>query len=54
MRYKRELIMLLYSHWSRASPFSSGTSDVVMLIGVDMGLSSAMLNFFIRSFVYLA
>jgi hypothetical protein len=54
VRYRREPIMLLYSLWSAASSFSSGSSDVVVLIGVDMGLSSAMLNFFIKSFVYLA
>jgi hypothetical protein len=33
---------------------SSGPSEATELIGVDTGLSSAMLNFFIRSFVYLA
>jgi hypothetical protein len=54
VRYRRELIMLLYSLWSVASPFSSRSSIVVVLIRVDMGLSSAILNFFIRSFVYLA
>jgi hypothetical protein len=52
--YRREPIMLLYSLWSAASPFTSGSNDVVVLIGVDSGLSSAILNFFIRSFVYLA
>jgi hypothetical protein len=54
VRYKRELIMLLYSLWSTASPSSSGPSEAVERIGEDTGLSSAMLNFFIRSFVYLA
>jgi hypothetical protein len=54
VRYGRELIMLLYSLWSTASPFSSGPSEVMELIGIDTGLSYAMLNFFIRSFVYLA
>jgi hypothetical protein len=44
--------MLLYSLWSTASLFSSGSSVVAVLIGVDRGLSSAMLNFFIKSFVY--
>jgi hypothetical protein len=39
---------------STASPSSSRPSDVVELIRVDMGLSSTMLNFFIRSFVYFA
>jgi hypothetical protein len=54
VRYRREPIMLLYSLWSAASPFSSGSSDVAMLIGIDTDLSSAILNFFIRFFVYLA
>jgi hypothetical protein len=53
VRYRRELIMLLYSLWSIASPSSSGLSEVAELIGVDTGLSSVMLNFFIRSFMYL-
>jgi hypothetical protein len=46
--------MLLYSLWLTASSSSSGPSDVAVLIGADTGLSLAMLNFFIRSFVYLA
>jgi hypothetical protein len=54
VRYKRELIMLLYSLWSTAPPSSSGPSKAVELIRVDTDLSSVMLNFFIRSFVYLA
>jgi hypothetical protein len=54
VRYKREPIMLLYSLYSTASPSSSRPSDVAVLIRVDTGLSSVMLNFFIRSFVYLA
>jgi hypothetical protein len=54
LRYRREPIMLLYSLWSTSSPSSSGPSDVAVLIGVDTGLSFAMLNFFIRSFVYFA
>jgi hypothetical protein len=53
VKYKRESIMLLYSLWSIDSPFSSRSSDVSILIGVDTGLSSAILNFFVRSFVYL-
>jgi hypothetical protein len=53
MRYRREPIMLMYSLWSVASLFSPGSNGIPMLISVDMGLSSAMLNFFIRSFVYL-
>jgi hypothetical protein len=54
VRYRREPIMLLYSLWSTASPSSSGLSEAAELIGVDIDLSSVMLNFFIRSFVYLA
>jgi hypothetical protein len=54
VRYKSELIMLMYSLWLAALPFSSGSIDVAVLIGVDTGLSSAILNFLIRSFVYLA
>jgi hypothetical protein len=54
VRYRREPIMLMYSLSSIASQSSSGPSDMAVLIGVDMGLSSTMLNFFIRSFVYLA
>jgi hypothetical protein len=54
VRYRRELIMLLYSLWSIALPSSFGPSDVAELIGVDTGLGSAILNFFIKSFVYLA
>jgi hypothetical protein len=54
VRYRREPIMLLYSLWSIASPSSSGPSEVVELIRVDSGLSSTILNFFIRSFMYLA
>jgi hypothetical protein len=46
--------MLMYSLWCTASPYSSGPSEATELIEVDTGLSSAMLNFFIRSFVYLA
>jgi hypothetical protein len=54
VRYRREPIILLYSLWSTISPSSSGQNDVAVLIRVDTGLSSTMLNFFIRSFVYLA
>jgi hypothetical protein len=52
--YRRELIILMYSLWSMTLPFSSGCSVVAVLIEVDTGLSSAMLNFFIKSFMYLA
>jgi hypothetical protein len=51
LRYMRETTILMYSLWSATSLFSSGFSDVVVLINVDTGLSSAMLNFFMRSFV---
>jgi hypothetical protein len=50
VRYRREPIMLIYSLYSMVSPFLSGSSVVVVLIRVDMGLSSAILNFFIKSF----
>jgi hypothetical protein len=36
--------MLMYSLWSTASPSLSGPSDVGVLIGVDTGLRSAMLE----------
>jgi hypothetical protein len=42
------------SLWSTASQSSSGPSEATELIRVDTGLSSTMLNFFIRSFVYSA
>jgi hypothetical protein len=54
VRYRREPIMLLYSLWSTASPSSSGPSEAVELIGVDTGLSFTILNFFNKSFMYLA
>jgi hypothetical protein len=54
VRYRRDPIILLYYLWSTTSSFSSGSSATVVLIGVDMGLSSAMLNFFIKSFMYMA
>jgi hypothetical protein len=54
VRYRRELIMLLYSLWSMVKPFSSRCGTASMLIIVYTGLSSAMLNFFIKSFTYLA
>jgi hypothetical protein len=54
VRYRREPIMLLYSLWSTALPSSSRPSEAAELIRVDTGYSSAMLNFFIRSFMYLA
>jgi hypothetical protein len=54
VRYRRDLIMLMYSLWSTALPFSAGSYAAIALIRVDTGLSSAMLNFFVTSFVYLA
>jgi hypothetical protein len=54
VRYKRESIMLMYSLWSTTSPYSSGSNAIAVFIGVDTGLSLAILNFFIKSFVYLA
>jgi hypothetical protein len=54
VKYKRELIMLRYSFCSTGSPSSSASSVVVVLIGVDKGFESSILNFLIMSFVYLA
>jgi hypothetical protein len=36
-----EPIILLYSLWLPALPFSSGSGDIAVLIRVDMGLSSS-------------
>jgi hypothetical protein len=54
VKYKREAIMLRYSFWSTGSPLSSVSSVVVVLIGVDKGFESSILNFLRMSFVYLA
>jgi hypothetical protein len=54
VKYKRELIMLRYSIWSTGSPSSSASSVVVVLIGVNRGFESFILNFLRMSFVYLA
>jgi hypothetical protein len=54
VRYRREPIILLYSLWSTVLPSSSGPSNIAVVIRVGMSLSSAMMNFFIRSFIYLA
>jgi hypothetical protein len=54
VKYKREPIMLWYSFWSTGSPSSSVSSAVVILIGVDRGFESSILNFLMMSFVYLA
>jgi hypothetical protein len=53
VKYKREPIMLRYS-WSTGSPSSSMSSIVVVLIGVDRGFETSILNFLRMSFVYLA
>jgi hypothetical protein len=53
-KYKRELIMLRYSFWSTGSLSSSASSVVVVLVGVDRGFKSSILNFLRMSFVYLA
>jgi hypothetical protein len=54
VKYKREPIMLRYSFWSTGSLSSSASSVVVILISVDRGFESSMLNFLRMSFVYLA
>jgi acid phosphatase family membrane protein YuiD len=54
VKYKREPIMLWYSFWSTGSLSSSVSSAVVILIGVDRGFESSILNFLMMSFVYLA
>jgi hypothetical protein len=54
VKYKREPIMLRYTFWSTGSPFSSASNVVVVLIGVDRGFESSILNFLRISFVYLA
>jgi hypothetical protein len=54
VKYKREPIMLRYSFWSTGFPSSSTSSTVVVLIGVDRGFKSSILNFLRMSFMYLA
>jgi hypothetical protein len=54
VKYKREPIMLWYSFWSTGFPSSSASSAVVVLIGVDRGFESSILNFLRMPFVYLA
>jgi hypothetical protein len=53
VKYKRETIMLRY-FWFMGSSSSSTSSVVVVLIGVDRGFESSILNFLRMSFVYLA
>jgi hypothetical protein len=54
VKYKRESIMLQYSFWSMGSPSSFASSAVVILIDVDRGFESSILNFLRMSFVYSA
>jgi hypothetical protein len=54
VKYKRESIMLQYSFWSTGSVYSSSSSAVAVLIGVDRGFESCILNFLRMSFAYLA
>jgi hypothetical protein len=54
VKYKREPIMLWYSFWSTGSPSSSALRVVVVLIGVDRGFESSILNLLRMSSVYLA
>jgi hypothetical protein len=54
VKYKREPIMLRYSFWSMGFLSSSASSVVVVLISVDRGFESSILNFLRMSFVYLA
>jgi hypothetical protein len=51
VKYKRESIMLQYSFWSMGSPSSSVSNVVVVLIGVDRGFDSSILNFLRMSFM---
>jgi hypothetical protein len=53
VKYKREPIMLQYSFWSMGF-LSSASSVVVVLISVDKGFESSILNVLRMSFVYLA
>jgi hypothetical protein len=45
VKYRREPIMLQYSFWSTGSPSSSALSAAVILIGVNGGFESSILNF---------
>jgi hypothetical protein len=53
VKYKRELIMLIYSFWSMCPPFSSAYKADVVDMGVERGLASSMSNFFHTSFMHL-
>jgi hypothetical protein len=50
---KREPIMLRYSFWTTRTPSLSASSTIVVLISVDKGFESSILNFLRKSFVYL-
>jgi hypothetical protein len=52
VKYKREPIMLWYFFWSTGSPSSSASSAIVVLVDVDRGFESSILNFLRMSFVY--
>jgi hypothetical protein len=54
IKYKWEPIMLRYSFWSMGSPSLSVSSAVFVLIGVDRGFESSILNFLRMPFMYLA
>jgi hypothetical protein len=54
VKYKKEPTMLRNSFWSTCSPSSSASSAIVVLIGVDRGFESSILNLLRKSFVYLA
>jgi hypothetical protein len=54
VKYKREPIMLRYSFWSTGSPSSSASSTIVVLIGVDRGFESSILNFLRMSYDHRA
>jgi hypothetical protein len=53
VKYKRESIILRYSFWSTGSPSSSVSSAIVVLIGVNRGFKSSIMNFLRMSFMYL-
>jgi hypothetical protein len=52
VKYKCEPIMLRYSFWSTGSPSPFASRVVFVLIGVDRGFESSILNFLSMSFVY--
>jgi hypothetical protein len=54
IKYKREPIMLRYSFESTGTPSTSVSIVVVVLISVNMGFESSILNFPRMSFMYLA